>query len=228
MSIWQDVQEQTQPEATSVDVLFRIHCKQLAVDHAEDLSTALLEQVPWIADIPNVGIHTIHVAGSQNGWERPDASIGEKLMLSKRTRLRIRIPLEHATPLANALSEQQLLIGEEPLCISSAAIKKLDSSTTLFSRSCSFGGIASQEAEESHFTAKVIKACEKVGFSPNKILCGKSLTVQTSKGPIYCRSVMIADIPKQYSLALQDTGLGQWRMLGCGILLPHKDTGAVS
>ncbi len=228
MSIWQDVQEQTQPEAESVDVLFRIQCKQLAVDHAEDLSNALLEQVPWIADIPNVGVHSIHVAGSQNGWERPDASIGEKLILSKRTRLRIRIPQQHATQLANALSEQQLFIGEEPLGITSSSIKKLDASTTLFSRASSFDDIASQELDESYFTAQVIDACENLGFSPNKILCGKSLTVQTTKGPIHCRSVMIADVPKQYSLALQDAGLGQWRMLGCGILLPHKDTGAVN
>ncbi len=228
MSIWHDAEEQTQPKATSVDVAFRIQCKQLAVDHAEALSNALITQAPWIADIPNIGIHSIYVAGSQNGWERPDASIGEKLILSKRTRLKIRTPEQYATRLANALSEQQLLIGEDPLNITSANVKALDASATLFTRGCCFGDIDGEELDETRFTKKVIDACENLGFTPNKILCGKSLSIQTADGPIHCRSVMIADIPMRISLALQDAGLGQWRKLGCGILLPHKDTAAVN
>lgn len=38
------------------------------------------------------GIHTIHVAESGNGWERPDDAQHQWLLPSKRTRLMLRIP----------------------------------------------------------------------------------------------------------------------------------------
>ncbi|WP_277949434.1 hypothetical protein [Chromatium okenii] len=27
--------------------------------------------LPWLATESQIGLHTIHVAGSQNGWQRP-------------------------------------------------------------------------------------------------------------------------------------------------------------
>jgi len=39
--------------------------------------------------------------------------------------------------------------------------------------------------------------------------------------------VLLADVPVIESLTLQDYGLGDGRTMGCGLLIPHKDTGAV-
>ena len=39
---------------------------------------------------------------------------------------------------------------------------------------------------------------------------------------------MIADLTKEHSILLQDVGIGQGRIYGCGIFLPHKSIDAVS
>jgi hypothetical protein len=51
-----------------VDIAFKIDCRTLPLDHAQALSTALHTALPWIAEEPDLGIHTIHVAESGNGW----------------------------------------------------------------------------------------------------------------------------------------------------------------
>jgi len=227
VSLWQERPDNSPSTAHSVDIVFRIRCQQLPVDHAEELANALLHHAPWIKHIENVGVHSVHVAGSQNGWERPDASAGEQLMLSRRTRLRIRIAEHHAQKLIVSLTDRRMHINGVPLNILSGSVRKFDTAGTLFARSCSFNDAAAPEDDESVFTDKVIDACEQAGFSPNKVLCGKSGSIQTEKGPIHVRSVMIGDVPIVHSLPLQEQGLGRWRLLGCGLLIPHKDTAPV-
>ena len=83
-----------------VDLVFSLSCKELPVDHSHALSQALIDAVPEFADATSgCAIHSIHLAGSQNGWERPDPSLGQKLILSKRTKLTLRVPaaLEQST-----------------------------------------------------------------------------------------------------------------------------------
>ena len=87
-----------------VDLMFEIRCRNLPVDHAYDLSNALLQVAPWIADEPQIGVHTVHVAGSQNGWERPDPESGQQLQLSRRTKLTIRVPRERQDAVQQALT----------------------------------------------------------------------------------------------------------------------------
>ena len=75
-----------------LDVLFAIDCKRLPVDHAHALAAALRGVAPWLKTEPGAAIHNIHVAGSQNGWERPASGGDQHLMPSRRTKLVIRIP----------------------------------------------------------------------------------------------------------------------------------------
>ena len=44
----------------------------------------------------------------------------------------------------------------------------------------------------------------------------------------YTRSLMIADLSKKESLRLQEEGVGERRLYGCGIFLPHKSIDAVN
>ena len=67
-----------------------------------------------------------------------------------------------------------------------------------------------------------------MGFSPNKLMCGRTQSITSSKGALLTRSVLLADVPNEASVKLQDTGIGDYRLLGCGILIPHKDTDAVN
>ena len=101
---WQeDDQEDLNITDAITDLVFDIECKELPVDHCYELKTALTEKVAILESDERCAIHSIHMAGSQNGWERPDPKLGQKLILSKRTKLTLRIPGELRSQVDNAL-----------------------------------------------------------------------------------------------------------------------------
>jgi len=224
--MWQDTNQNDQlPSAQMSDVSFRIDCHSILVDHASMLADASCEYAPIIRESKRAGIHPIHVAGSQNGWERPDIS-DEYLLLSKRTRFRIRIENDSAPQVISNLTGITLNIAGSPLHILSGTSRALQPAPALFSRYTYFEDLDAN-SEESLFEARIIDECKSLNFSPTKILCGKEHTINTSAGPRLTRSVLLADVPVVASLKLQDHGLGDGRTIGCGLLIPHKDTGAV-
>ena len=86
--LWQEDNQKPgfEVDDSVVDLLFNIECRELPVDHIYHLSKAVHEALPG-HESTDVGIFPIHLAGSQNGWERPDESLGQHLILSKRTKL---------------------------------------------------------------------------------------------------------------------------------------------
>lgn len=228
MSTWiEKGPELNRPDAQTADVVFKLDCKRLPVDHATALADGVCQSAPWIADLPNCAIHSVHVAGSQNGWTRPDAGSGEWLELSRRTRLRIRVPLSQTSRLIENLSHSLLTIDGEPLRILDGNVKPLTVGPTLFSRYTAFTQL-NDASDEEQFLAKVIEVCESVGFTPNKLMCGRSQSIASPQGRLLTRSVLLADVPNEASVKLQDNGIGDYRLLGCGIMIPHKDTDAVN
>jgi len=167
------------------------------------------------------------VAGSQNGWQRPETS-EQPLLLSKRTRLKIRIPSEHSDKLIQGLKNTAHVVDNHRLKILDGRVSSLQPVATLFSRYAVYLKDSSNPLDESVFEQQVITDCQRAGFSPTKILCGRTHTFAVHKEKIVARSVMLADVPAELSLKLQEQGLGDHRLMGCGILIPHKDTDAVS
>ena len=49
--------------------------------------------------------------------------------------------------------------------------------------------------------------------------------VATPAHTYQARSLMLAGLTPEQSLALQQHGLGAERKLGCGVFIPHKDIG---
>ncbi len=228
MSVWQDADDDNTrlPVASMSDVIFKIDCRQLPADHAAVLTEALCQQAPWLHKLDHCGVHPIHVAGSQNGWQRPEPDSDEPLILSKRTRLRIRVQNDHAQKLIDSLSETRHQISGYQLDINSARINPLRPCETLFSRYTVYSATHTQD--ENAFLQQVMDECSKLGYTPAKLLCGRSQIVSTAAGKVTTRSVLLADVPAEYSIALQDKGLGDFRLMGCGLMIPHKDTGVVS
>lgn len=240
MSVWHEKENDGQQStlAAMADVSFKIDCPRLAVDHAAALSESLCDQQPWLKDLQNTGIHSIHVAGSQNGWQRPEQK-EDTLLLSKRTRLKIRINSDQAERLIICLSGSEHTICDHRLKILGGQINHLKPVATLFSRhtvylrdqaatSTESLSLADEEKDEQILVQQVMNDCKALGYTPTKILCGRLSTMTTAAGVISARSVLLADVPFEYSLLLQEQGLGDLRLMGCGILIPHKDTGAVS
>lgn len=224
--MWQETNNNERTlQAKMIDVVFRIECQRLLVDHAAALADAVCTHAPLIKQSVNAGIHPIHVAGSQNGWERP-ADGKEYLLLSKRTRFKVRVEAEDASSIINLLSGVTLNVNELPMRIVSGQPRNLSPAQTLFSRYTYFDDL-DNDADETTFVERIVNQCQAYGFSPTKILCGKEHTVTTSNGLRLTRSVLLADVPSVQSLTLQDNGFGNGRTIGCGLLIPHKDTGAV-
>ena len=97
-----------------VDLVFDIRCRELPVDHAQELARALKAHLPGLEQDERLGVHSVHLAGSQNGWERPDPSLGQRLILSRRTKLRLRVPKEQQAQVQQALDGAELDVECDP------------------------------------------------------------------------------------------------------------------
>ena len=218
------------PEKTTipddvVDLLFSISCREIPVDHAHALSTALKAAAPEIFENSDIAVHTIHVASSAHGWERPDFNTDEHLILSHRTKLTLRVPKESAAEIQQRLYGATLDIGDCQLIIGKAKSKPLSKQGTIFSRYIQCTG--DENEDENRFMQRMAAELEKLGISIKKALCGKTTLLHTPDGEILTRSLMLADLTTEESVKLQHHGLGGGRDMGCGIFIPHKGIDAV-
>jgi CRISPR-associated protein Cas6 len=223
---WQE-DEQREPQVPDdvVDLLFAIECRTLPVDHAYDLSQALLALAPWLGEDERIGVHTVHVAGSQNGWERPDPALGQVLQLSRRTKLTIRAPRERVDRLQAELTGATLEIGGSTLTIGAAKTRALSRQGTIFARYVVLE--SGEEQDEHQFLSRAAATLAERNIRMRKALCGKTAELGTPDGPVATRSLMLADLQTDESLRLQQQGLGPLRHMGCGIFIPHKGIEAV-
>jgi len=209
-------EEFTVPD-TVVDAVFSISCRNLPVDHAYALSQAIQRALPWFADEACAGLHTIHVAESGNGWQRP-ADPRALLHLSHRTKLALRIPKERY-PDASELIDQTLDVDGHALRVRKIALRPLTRITTLFSRYV----VIATGNDEAAFLKAAAAELGTLGIRPRKMLCGLTTQIATPAHTLQARSLMIAGLTPGESVLLQQQGLGSERKLGCGLFLPHKD-----
>ena len=204
-----------------IDLLFNIECRELPVDHIYSLACAIREALPD----HDIGIHPVHLAGSQNGWERPDESLGQNLILSKRTKLILRVKKEHQQDIIDRLQNAKLDIDGFEMTVKKPKTRKLSKDSTIFSRA-----IVCSEAEsedEMQFLKRMQTELASMGIPVKKALCGKTGQFKTPEGPVATRSLMLADMSPEDSVKLQQVGIGPHRDMGCGIFLPHKGIAAV-
>ncbi len=206
-----------------LDVLFAIDCKHLPVDHAHALSAALQGALPWLGDTAGVGIHTVHVAGSQNGWQRPEHDAEQRLVVSRRTKLTIRVPKDRVEALVDGLNGKTLDVNGCPLTVGEGKARPLSKATTLFARYV----VARPEDTEEQFLTWAAGELAHLGIRVRKALCGKATPLASPSGPLHTRSLMLADLSPEESVRLQQVGLGPHREMGCGIFIPHKGIDAV-
>ncbi|MEN8176455.1 MAG: type I-MYXAN CRISPR-associated protein Cas6/Cmx6, partial [Pseudomonadota bacterium] len=215
---WQedDGKQEFQVPDRVVDLLFSIDCREIPVDHAHALSSALRQVLPEIREDGRIGVHSIHVAGSQNGWERPDHSTEEHLVVSRRTKLTLRVPKERADQVSDRLSGVTLDVGGCTLTIGKPKERLLSRQGTIFSRYV----VCDENEEELDFLNRMAKELAEQGIRMRKALCGKTTPLHTPGDPIHTRSLMLADLSPEESVRLQENGLGPGRDMGCGIFLP--------
>ena len=152
--------------------------------------------------------------------ERPPD--GELIHLSKRTRMNLRVPATRIDDAAELVGETLSVSGHE-VKIGKMTSKPIDPFSTLFSRYI----VAPSSWSEDEFLQWVFDDLNARGVSVRKLLCGISHKFEANGEPIETRSLMIADLDKSTSIALQEVGVGPYRHYGCGIFVPHKGIKAV-
>ena len=222
---WQeDHQEHAPPQPISqvVDVGFLVRCQRLPVDNAYALQQALLKALPWLVHEPQAAIHTLQGAASGNGWIRSEQH-GAYVELPKRARLRLRLPL-HRLNEVQALAGQTLDVAGHHVMVRHKPMtaRPLNGLPTVFAHY-----VVSHSGDESDFLDRVAAQLKEKNIRAPRLLSGKQHEISTPAQLIKTRSLMIDGLERADSLRLQEEGLGEWCMLGCGIFLPHKDIKAV-
>ncbi len=205
-----------------VDVAFRIDCPCLPLDHAHALSTALLAQLPWLDTEPFAGVHLIHGAESGNGWMRPQDPEKDLLHLSRRARLRLRVPQERSDEAA-ALVGAQLDVEGFSVAIGPMNVLPLDPLPVVFARYV----VSDPDQGEADFLAQMAEELQELGVSATKLLSGRSHVLRIPGGLLHTRSLMVAELSPESSLRLQRSGIGPDRARGCGLFIGHKDIAPV-
>lgn len=218
---WEEDEDKSLPYEVPddiVDISFAIKSKKLPIDHAWALSQAVENALPWAKDEPQFRAHQIHVAETGNGWLRPEDTENQWLWPSRRTRMYLRVP-QHRLDDVKTLIGQTLDIEGCPVKLGAERIRELTNASVIFSRY-----ILSPEGEdENAFLARMHKEIfELTGIKMRKMICGISHSIKTPAGNLQTRHLMVADLESDPSVKIQQHGLGEGNLLGCGIFLPHK------
>jgi len=222
---WQDeAPESREPVSLDdvVDVSYTLVGRTIPVEHAYALLEALSRALPWLPGQADAGVHSIHVAASQNGWYRPDEATGGVLHISRRTRMTLRLPGARLKD-AEALTGTTLDMEGHAITVGPLSVRPLLPLPTLFARSVA----GPREQSEDAFLQDAAAELRRLGIRPRKLLCGRVGEVRTPAGGIFTRSLLVADLTPDESLALQRHGVGPDRKLGCGLFVPHKGVGPV-
>ncbi|MBI1425185.1 MAG: type I-MYXAN CRISPR-associated protein Cas6/Cmx6 [Gammaproteobacteria bacterium] len=206
-----------------VDIAFKLECRTLPLDHAQALSAAIQERLSWFADEERAGLHLIHVAESGNGWYRPEDPENEVLCLSKRTRMSLRVP-KHRIDDAHALTGEAMDIGGYELIVREGTVKPLSALPTMFARYV----IAEEVQDEYAFLKRMATFLREMDIPVKKMMAGKQYRMNMDNGPVFTRSLMVADLAPEDAVKLQQEGIGSGRKFGCGLFMPQKGIKAVN
>lgn len=215
-----DSKEEFQVPEDVFDLVFRLRGSALDIDHAYTLSQALRQHLP--ADTcDRIGVHGVRLAGSGNGWNRPE-EIDAELPLSRRSRLIIRVHRDDSAAV-EALTNLSLQLGKHAIEVGESSVRKLSHQGTLHARAIS----CDPQQPEQEFLQDVAAQLQQMGVDVAKMICGRAGEIRTAERSIFTRALMIADLTPEESVRLQQRGLGQAHLLGCGLFLPHKGIDAV-
>ena len=225
---WEDDRDENTPYVVSdevVDLVYRISCRCLPLDHAHSFSMAVRENLSWIDEEEQTGIHLIHGAESGNGWMRPKDAGNELLHLSHRSRMTLRVP-KHRIDDAYKLSGQTLDIDGHRLEVGKANVKLFSTLPTQFSRYVVVPEGIEPDDEEA-FMAYAVGQLRELDIKVRKLLCGRAHTIRHPESDLHTRSLMLADLEADEAVTLQQQGIGQHKTIGCGLFIPHKGVRAV-
>ena len=202
-----------------IDVVYNISCKCIPSEHIYYLSEALQEALPWLKDEKHTAIHPITGPDEGNGWERCKDDL---MYLSRRQKMMIRIPKDRLSDAEKLVGETVKVDGYE-LQVGQFNTKLLSDLPTVFARHVICDAGMTEEA----FMYDVVDQLKALDVKVRKMMAGKEREIKTPTQTIMTRSLMLAELEPDESVRLQENGIGEGRMLGCGLFLPQKGISAV-
>jgi CRISPR-associated protein Cas6 len=198
--------------ASMVDVGFALDGGTLPRDHRCALADALERSLPWLAGLPGAGMHRLNFPAGE----------GPDLLLSRRTRLRLRVPRERAADAA-ALAGSELQVGNRRLHVDSPRQRELLPHGTLYAHLVASDD-ADEGADESAFLDAMQAGLKRLGVTCRPI-CGRRQVCEG--GLVQGFSLMLDGLTVEDSLRVLESGLGAHRRLGCGVFVAHRSAVAV-
>ena len=131
-----------------------------------------------------------------------------------------RVPVHRAGD-TDALCGRRLDVGGCQLTTGARQRRELRPAGTVFARYV----VDEASGDEERFVERVASELEARSVTARKLLCGRSHRIGLAHGMLTARSLLIADLGHDESLAIQCSGIGPGRLLGCGLFVPHKDIG---
>lgn len=191
-------------QPTMIDLAFDISGGTLPSTYPFALWTELVRHVPQLADNASVGVLPLRAAESDGD-----------VLLPKRAKLVLRIPMALSEELMTNLAGQRLDLGGIPMQLGMGKTRPIIPYPTLHAQQ-----IASTE-DEASFMESVRAQLDEMGITCN-LICGMRRTIGVKELSIHGYSLVAHDLKPEASLRLQSNGLGVGRCFGCGIFLPYK------
>ncbi|MFA6903846.1 MAG: type I-MYXAN CRISPR-associated protein Cas6/Cmx6 [Gallionellaceae bacterium] len=186
-----------------VDVVFDLNGSTVPASYPFILWSELLRCLPWLGETGNIGVHPLRGSAS-----------GDNILLSRRTKLILRLPAERAAE-AYSLSGQQLNIDGNVLIVGQARDRPLQAATTLHSY------IVESKLGEVEFLADMKQKLQAMNI-PCNLICDKYRKINDGNNSLSGFGLVLHDLKPAASLHIQRAGLGGSRYLGCGIFVPFK------
>lgn len=197
----------------AVDIAFALKGGTIPADHGWSLYRLLAARLTWLEADDTAGVHPIRGARSGSG--------AAELYVGGRGRLMLRLPSARANE-SFALSGARLELGEG-VEVGAPQVRSLFAHGTLYSRF-----VAAETSDETEFLRTVNAELQRAGIGCKVVLgrLGRAAGAGASDEMVGF-SVMLHELSPEHSLAMQQTGLGAGRKLGCGIFVPHRSAAAV-
>ncbi len=187
-----------------IDIVFDLNGSSVPLNYPFALWSEAVRCLPWLSDEENSGI--LPLKGSVSG---------NTLLLSRRTKLVLRVPAAFAIQ-AEQLSGQQLKIdGSSILSVGKSKERLLQPTTTLHAY------MVESNLSEIEFLAEMKVKLQAMNVSCN-LICDKQRVVRGVNQTLSGFGLVLHDLKPLASIKIQCLGLGGARHFGCGIFVPFK------
>lgn len=186
-----------------IDIVFDLDGSAVPVNYPFALWSEAVRCIPWLKDAVNAGF--IPLKGSISG---------DYLLLSKRTKLVLRLPVALVAQ-AEQLAGKQLKIDGNILSVGKGKERPLQPTTTLHAY------LVESNLGEIEFLADMKAKLQAMNISCN-LICDKQRHIYDVGQTLNGFGLVLHDLKPLASMQIQCVGLGGARHFGCGIFVPFK------